>query len=1078
MNVYDVQFKIKAGVTGSDAVDRFNSKLNSVGKTADNVNRQMASLERGIKSMAGAFGVSQLAGLTAEFARVTIQVDAYQKQLSVAFGGTSQVELNKLRGIMRDLGVAQDEALGSAVRFTSAMKLSGMTMEQTNTAFEAASKLILSNKLSADGANRVYYALAQTASKGKLMSEELNGQLGDVLAGFTQQVAIATGRGQGLSKAMADGKVSADEFFKALIKIGGGIDPASLDSAARALSNLKNAWFDFKTDTIKSDQIKEGLNLATDGVKLLHDNMSTLVTVMGVGLSLAIGKATAGFAEQTMTSIALARNTNLAAASARQLAMTDLGLAQEQLNVAQTAREAALAEGAFGLEAQMAAYKVVEAEGAVAAARRQLQATDAQFAATGGKLGIFGKGISGIVGLLGGPWGIALTGATYLMGKFGEEMYERHTLFKQINDDFEENQRQLRIMNGLTEDANSKSGAYGSTVRDVAPGVNFLTGEVKNLATELYNQADAAKRARIETAALAVEVAHKQELEAMNQTGGMRWNPSNYLPGGGFNIRNWPQTLHDTGGSISNWWSGGENDRQASDVYSRAFQNSQRAEQRLRDAYNSPNGGGTDRPIGSGGSSSGSKKENPMDNAMESMRSSAAQLRGELASFDTFGEKVGKAHADLARWQTGPDGLKGFKDQSEERKQAYIQEGIALDALEAKMAAKKNIAQDFMSFGRDKAQSDFDLQHWDEFSGKIGKAHMALFQFNLEQGRYGDKSSEEVKKLKAEAEAADAAALAIIRKQEASKLATDKAGWALDNELLRDQALAVDMDSFAFKQLEDRKRRLAEIEREASTMTAEGAADHRKAAQAALEEAQAIERLNHERERSFMGGTRQAIHDYAEEIGNLGKDAMNMWTDALKGTEDALVNFCMTGKLSFKDMANSIIADLIRIAIRQSIVSWITKGLGAVFGGLGGAGGPMSLNPAQAAAAGTGAIGFPVGHAANGMGFDFGGARKFAQGGVLTSPTFFRYGGSIGQAGEAGPEGIVPLKRMNNGRLGVETSGGGGGNQNVTVNVNVEGGTQQQKGDPGKAAELGKVIANAVRAELVQQKRPGGLLAA
>ena len=88
--------------------------------------------------------------------------------------------------------------------------------------------------------------------------------------------------------------------------------------------------------------------------------------------------------------------------------------------------------------------------------------------------------------------------------------------------------------------------------------------------------------------------------------------------------------------------------------------------------------------------------------------------------------------------------------------------------------------------------------------------------------------------------------------------------------------------------------------------------------------------------------------------------------------------------------------------------------------------------------------------------------------------------GGVGMMGEAGPEAIMPLKRGPSGRLGVEATGaGGGGNQNVTVNVSVEGGgSPQMQGDAGKASELGKAVANAVRAELLQQKRPGGLLAA
>jgi flagellar motor protein MotB len=51
----------------------------------------------------------------------------------------------------------------------------------------------------------------------------------------------------------------------------------------------------------------------------------------------------------------------------------------------------------------------------------------------------------------------------------------------------------------------------------------------------------------------------------------------------------------------------------------------------------------------------------------------------------------------------------------------------------------------------------------------------------------------------------------------------------------------------------------------------------------------------------------------------------------------------------------------------------------------------------------------------------------FADGGVLTRPTFFGMGGGrMGVAGEAGAEGILPLRRGPNGRLGVEAYGGGG----------------------------------------------------
>ena len=74
--------------------------------------------------------------------------------------------------------------------------------------------------------------------------------------------------------------------------------------------------------------------------------------------------------------------------------------------------------------------------------------------------------------------------------------------------------------------------------------------------------------------------------------------------------------------------------------------------------------------------------------------------------------------------------------------------------------------------------------------------------------------------------------------------------------------------------------------------------------------------------------------------------------------------------------------------------------------------------------------------------------------------------------GEAGSEAILPLKRTKQGKLGVESSGGGGNVVNVSVNA---GGTSAQ-GNNMKANQLGKMIGSAIQAELVKQKRPGGIL--
>jgi TP901 family phage tail tape measure protein len=84
-------------------------------------------------------------------------------------------------------------------------------------------------------------------------------------------------------------------------------------------------------------------------------------------------------------------------------------------------------------------------------------------------------------------------------------------------------------------------------------------------------------------------------------------------------------------------------------------------------------------------------------------------------------------------------------------------------------------------------------------------------------------------------------------------------------------------------------------------------------------------------------------------------------------------------------------------------------------------------------------------------------------------------GGSVtaGQGylvGERGPELFMPGRSG-----GIAPAGGFGGGANIVVNVDANG--TSAGGDSSKAGQLGKVVAAAVQAELVKQRRPGGILA-
>ena len=196
------------------------------------------------------------------------------------------------------------------------------------------------------------------------------------------------------------------------------------------------------------------------------------------------------------------------------------------------------------------------------------------------------------------------------------------------------------------------------------------------------------------------------------------------------------------------------------------------------------------------------------------------------------------------------------------------------------------------------------------------------------------------------------------------------------------------------------------------------------------------------KQKSVLDGMKSAVTDYQEKVNDVAGNIKNAMSNAFQGMEDALVNFVMTGKLAFGDLARSIIQDMARIVIQQTIMAPFTGWIGKLLGN------------------------------ANGNAIVDGKVEKYAYGGIVKKPTVFPMANGMGLMGEAGPEAIMPLKRGANGKLGVQSSGGVG---NITVNVDASG--TNVEGDETQGKQLGLLISAAVQTEIIQQQRPGGLLA-
>lgn len=81
-----------------------------------------------------------------------------------------------------------------------------------------------------------------------------------------------------------------------------------------------------------------------------------------------------------------------------------------------------------------------------------------------------------------------------------------------------------------------------------------------------------------------------------------------------------------------------------------------------------------------------------------------------------------------------------------------------------------------------------------------------------------------------------------------------------------------------------------------------------------------------------------ALAKYAEQAADWGKDLGQTLVSAFQSAENAFADFVRTGKMDFRSLAQSILADLARIAARRFILGPIAGALGNALGGLGGGG--------------------------------------------------------------------------------------------------------------------------------------------
>ena len=88
--------------------------------------------------------------------------------------------------------------------------------------------------------------------------------------------------------------------------------------------------------------------------------------------------------------------------------------------------------------------------------------------------------------------------------------------------------------------------------------------------------------------------------------------------------------------------------------------------------------------------------------------------------------------------------------------------------------------------------------------------------------------------------------------------------------------------------------------------------------------------------REWSDGVQRAIRDYLDEATDAAKQFERITTRALQASENAFVEWAMTGKFSAKDLFNTIAEEALRAAYRMAVVKPLNDIFGTIFSAIGG----------------------------------------------------------------------------------------------------------------------------------------------
>lgn len=869
----------------------------------------------------------------------------------------------------KELGLNIESAATDFTKLTASATALGVPMREQQELFDGFARAAAVMHLSTDQMRFSLMGLSQMFGKGRIQAEELRRQIGEQIPGFVPRFMKAVEEmnegtelaGESFDKLLEGGKLATDRFMPALIQAfqesGRGAEEAAKGLNAE-LNRLSNSWYELKVET------SSGLfnDAAITSIRLMHENLSALANtatlaagvigarVVGMGLAAGAG-GLAGIVAQTQATAALtaarvAENEQAvvaAAIRARESAQAKQ-LAAQRLAGATTQRELNLATNAYTRAATAAARANATYQASLVGLRNaQAASTAAQTAATtrgivAGAAGAVGRGA---LALVGGPWGAA----TLAVGALGYAYLDMKRKAEDARREFEaqvDSLGTLRYMIRDTADQLRNGSAplnqsieqwarYGKEVRDRQSDIAELERRIESY----QRQIEYSRSSMSEGAALGLPSQYRQLEEAQEQLRRLRAEASPAVQ----EFKRLEDALRDA-------------------LDPELFEAMRQAALRADDATLEKLRGEIDDVRWAAIQAENALREMHAGVQGDVWKLQVERLRRDRGEFAAAMAELGREFRDAfgaktfsEAWEKASPGQRRRFIQTRE----LLRQEIALNEASrerqktdrdgAKLASQRE-SQYQAVIDRIQRQIALDKEAM-LLTDDMTAAQRLQVVVNNEMASAKNKlSEEEQKRVRVLLDEAVAQGQARAAMDEAKRAAESMLQLQRQlNEAYRSRQMENEAELFGVghgSEATERMRRLVEIQeeyqRQVELLNQKIASDPSRAAayQAELAELKAhkdrmleqeaeYQRRLAEMQGDWTAGANRAFEDYLEGARNTAQQTYDMLSGAFQGAEDAWVKFTTTGKTSFSEFANSVVADLARIAYQRAFM--------AMFGG-------------------------------------------------------------------------------------------------------------------------------------------------